>query len=365
MEGGIATTYYVVAALNSLLKRASVPWRGSVLDEITAFFERRTKSDGVGVLTMDARGMPKIATHLRHTCYGYLIMAELAGAAGAAAKLDELVKISAATLSQSMSKDELLGEWIIESWPIGGIASYVASRDRLYASPHAYVWPQREKRYWPDVRERMLDALAQISSAQLSRVGATKEKGKRELNEHMPFWHPIKDAEVLRLHSTLGCLSLVGRDIAAREIGRARIHQIVEEMRRQVSADHEQIPRFSPSAHPSISAACAMLKMALGPWYEPTSEDGEFIFKVLDFIRLHWREPAVYGDYWTEFTAPILQLEELIADLDITSLVQRGENILSLLEAPDEGVNTSHVGGDVTETCDVLRRIIPIALGEA
>jgi hypothetical protein len=363
MEGGIATTYYVVAALNRLLKRAGGSWRKSDLNEITVFFDRRTRSDGVGVLTMDTRGIAKIATHLRHTCYGYLIMAELAGVQGAPTKLNQLAEVSATALARAISRDELLGEWIIESWPVGGIASYIASRDHLYASKYAHVWVPRERRCWPGVRERMLDSLAQLSSTQLSRVGATKEKGKNEFDEHTPFWHPIKDAVVLRLHSTLGCLSLVGKDLAAREVGRKRIEEIVKELHRQLFSDPEHAPRFSPTSPPSLSAACAMLKMVLGPWYEIADEDGEFIIMILDFIRSHWREPAVYSDYWTEFTAPILQLDDLIAGLDVTELVRQGEHFLDLLKMSADDIKVSLPDEDEREMCEVLLRITSTALG--
>lgn len=56
-------------------------------------------------------------------------------------------------------------------------------------------------------------------------------------------------------------------------------------------------------------------------------------------------------------------MKELIADLDITSIVKREEHILSFFEAPGEGVNSSPLTGDVTETCDVLRQIIPKVSG--
>jgi hypothetical protein len=363
MDGGVATSYYVIKALSSLLQRASGVWRTAALNEIAAFFVSRTTPAGVGVLTMDPRGIPKIATHLRHTCYGYLIMAELAESPGAPAELRQQAEVSAAALAQPMSKDELLREWILESWPVGGIASYIASHDHLNTSSYSRVWSPREKRYWPGVRERMLDALAHLTSTQLSRIGATKEKGKKEFDEHMPFWHPIKEDEKLRLHSTIGCLSLVGKDLAKREFGRKRIEDTVKELRRQILTDQEHAPRFSPDSPPSLSAACAMLKMVLGGWYKPTAEDREFIFNVLDFIRLNWREPNVYSDYWTEFTAPILQLEGILDDPDAAGLVQRGELILSLLEMPAEDIDLSSLSESDSEMFKILLRIMPVALG--
>lgn len=363
MDGGVATSYYVVKALSSLLKRAGNVWKMSALNEITAFFVNRATPAGVGVLTMDPRGIPKIATHLRHTCYGYLIMAELAETPGAPAELKKLAEISAAALTRPLSRDELLREWILESWPIGGIASYIASRDHLYASSYNHVWAPRERRCWSGVREKMLDALAQLTSTQLSQIGATKEKGKKEFDEHMPFWHPIKDDVKLRLHSTLGCLSLVGKDLAKREFGRKRIEDIVKELRRQIINDQEGAPRFSPDSSASLSAACAMVKIVLSDWYEPTAEDKEFIFSLLDFIRLNWRDPDVYSDNWTEFTAPLLQLGELFTDLGAAELVQRGEQILSLLEVPSGDVDLASLSEKDKEIFNVLLKISPVALG--
>ena len=363
MEGGIATTYYVVNSLGDLLQRAGTRWREPVLSEITTFFSERTKSEGVGVRTIDPRGYSQIMAHLRHTCFGYLIMADLASAPGAPAQLRKLVEISATALAKALSKDELLRVWVKESWPVGGIASYIAARDHLYASEYSYVWPERERRLWPDVRERMLDALAQLSSAQLSEIGATKEEGKRGFDEHYPYWHPIKDAAVLRLHSTLGCLSLVGKDLAAREICRKRIEDIVSHMRRQLETDKEHAPRFTPDGPPSISAACAMLKMILGNWYEPSEADREFIVKLIEFIGLRWKDPAVYTDYWTEFTAPLLRVSECFGGEEIPQFVLRGERILDLISLPVKDLEADHVDESDKEVINVLDTITPSALG--
>jgi len=362
MEGGIATTHYVVKALGTLLHRAGAAWNKSILDEIADFFVVRTTPAGVGVLTMDPRGVPKIATHPRHTCYGYLIMVGLVDTPGAPPELNKLVEMCASTIVRPVAKDVLLREWIIESWPVGCIASYIASRDHIYNSPYARVWAPRERRCWPGVREKLLDALAQLSSTQLSLLGATKEKGRKGFDEHLPYWHPIKDAVELRLHSTLGCLSLVGKDLAARKAGRGRIEEIVRDVRRQLADDPEHSPRFSPDRPPSISAACAMLKLILGEWYEPAADDRALVFEVLDFIRTRWKDSELYQDYWTEFTAPLLQINEMFAGLDASGFVRRGERILSLLETTTEGARP-HSGDEDGDLLDVLTRLTPVALG--
>jgi hypothetical protein len=208
----------------------------------------------------------------------------------------------------------------------------------------------------------MLDALACVTSTQLSVSGATKEEGKPWFDEHSPFWHPIKDAEILRLHSTLGCLSLVGQELAAREVGRQRIGSIVAELRDQLERDPEGAPRFAKGAPPSLAAACAMLKLVLGAWYEPTAADREFVFKILDFIRLRWKDPEVYGDYWTEFTAPLLQLDEMFVGLDVGGLVKSGERLLDAFEAFGDDAAAA-LGAEDGEAYGVLSRVRASALG--
>jgi hypothetical protein len=361
LEGGIATSYYVVASLSSIHRRAGTGWRRAVLDEVTAFFAHRTNAEGVGVRTL-RRGVPHIEAHLRHTCFGYLIVSELAEARGAPTTLKQLAEASARVLARAVPRDKLLTEWLPESWPVGCIASYVAARDHLYHSVYADVWAPREKQRWPGVREIMLDTLARVTSTQLSVSGATKEEGKPWLDEHSPFWHPIKDAEILRLHSTLGCLALVGRDLAAREAGRQRIGAIVAELREHLARDLEGTPRFAQGAPASLAAACAMLKLVLGAWYEPTAADREFVFMVLDFIRLRWKDPEVYGDYWTEFTAPLLNLDEMFTGLDVGGLVRSGERLLDAFEASGDNV-AAVLGVDDGEVYTVLRRVRAPALG--
>lgn len=364
MEGGIATTYYVVKALSQFHKKSDSAWEEAILKDIAKFFKCRIRPDGVGVLGMDAHGFPKIVTHLRHTCYGYLILADLLEVCGdGSEELRMLANKSADLLIDAFTADELLQEWIPESWPIGGIASYIAAREHLYNSKIGNKWPPHEKRCWPDVREAMLDALAELSSTHLSLLGAIREPGKRALSEHLPYWHPIKDAPILRLHSTLGCLSLVGKDIAKREFGQSRIREIVKDLRQQVLMDPQHAPRFCHDSSPSFAAACAMLKLVLGPWYEPTNEDREFVLYLLDFLRLRWKDPEVYTDYWTEFTAPILQIDELLSGLDTRALVRESEFFIEDAEPLELGSYGEPAGAREREFLSFLDRITPVALG--
>lgn len=364
MEGGIATTYYVVKALSHFHKKSEAIWREAIVKDIAKFFKSRIQRDGIGVSGMDGHGFPMIVRHLRHTCYGYLILADLVEACGdSSEELRMLASRSADLLINARSADELLQAWIPESWPIGGIASYIAAREHLYNSKMGNKWPPHQKRYWPDVREAMLDALAELSSTHLSLLGAIKEPGKRALSEHLPYWHPIKDAPILRLHSTLGCLSLVGKELAKREFGQSRIREIVKDLRQQVLMDPHHAPRFCHDSSPSFAAACAMLKLVLGPWYDPTKEDREFVFYLLDFLRLRWKDPEVYTDYWTEFTAPILEIDQLLSGLETRALVREAEIFIEGAENLELGLYGVPLSAHERKFRSFLDRITPVALG--
>jgi hypothetical protein len=82
MEGGIATTCYVVRSLLALWRRSGTPVPPDVLADLYAFFTHRVGEDGgCGVYTVDHRGLPGIAVHFRHTCFAYLTLADLNTAA--------------------------------------------------------------------------------------------------------------------------------------------------------------------------------------------------------------------------------------------------------------------------------------------
>jgi len=83
---------------------------------------------------------------------------------------------------------------------------------------------------------------------------------------------------------------------------------------------------------------------------------------VLFRSRLRWRDREAYGDYWTEFTAPLLQLDEMFAGLDTGGLVRSGERLLDLFEA-SEGHAGAALGGEDGEAYEVLRRVRAPALG--
>jgi hypothetical protein len=106
-----------------------------------------------------------------------------------------------------------------------------------------------------------------------------------------------------------------------------------------------------------------MVKLVLGPWYEPTIEDHRLLFYLLDFIRLRWKDPEVYEDYWTEFTAPILQIDELLSGFDTKTIVREAESFIQ-----DGGlINSRYEQRSLTDSEQefsiALNRIRPVALG--
>lgn len=364
MEGGIATSYYVLKSLKGYLSRLGVRFDPLILGEVATFLKERTTTAGIGIRTTTSRGTSKVDANLRHSCLGYLIMCELVPFAfPAKGELREAIHHVSSYILKPLSHEDLLNAWLSESWPIGGIASYIAARDHLFNTQYDKDWIQGEGRFWPAVRDRLLDALAGVSSERLYTLGLSRNADQKGFDEHMPFWHPIKSLSVLRLHSSLGCLSLVGQDIAKRSVGRNRIMGIVKALREQVLNSNDRAPRFAPESPPSFAAACAMLEMTLGSWYEPVEEDLEFILSLLSFMEHKWSNPDVYVDYWSEFAAPILNLEELHLALgkDIAFAAREADAILQEVTPEDERRRTklSHQG---LRTVSVLQRILPVAL---
>jgi hypothetical protein len=293
--------------------------------DLYKFLSARTTSEGVGIKTITSRGIEKIDANLRHTCFGFLIMHEIAYFAknqSISSKLKNLIDSVTLNILERLTQKKLLDVWVNETWPIGGIAVYIAVHDHIFKSKIGEDREnyQQKNKVWFEVRERLLDTLAALNSNQLDILGLLTSDNKKRLTDHMPYWHPINDMSVLRLHSTLGCLELVGTDIAKRASGLERISDIVKDLREQVMDSNDKAPCFKPHNKPSFGAACAMLNMLLGHWYEPTDEDREFVFALLSFMEDNWSNPDVYSDYWTEFSAPILDLDEIHVGLSKSKL---------------------------------------------
>jgi len=313
LEGGIATTYYVVRSLLELWHRSGAPVPGDLLGEICAFFASRVEQDGgCGIYTVSHRGVPGVEVHLRHTCFAYLTLAELSRAATLPRAAREKLEATAEFIQKVRDPDALWRDWIEESWPIGALASYIAARDALYADG---MWTGRESRLWPGVRLRMLESLSEAHSLDIRvshrRLTGTAQGG----TEWWPYWEPIANAEFLRLHSTLGCLHLVGAELLETPRGADRIRTLVAQVRREADSLATG-PRFAQIHDPSLAAACALLQLLLGAWYSPVREDIPVVESVMSFIEENWDNPAVYHDFWTEFSAPLFTLDEMAPAMD-------------------------------------------------
>jgi hypothetical protein len=335
-EGGITSTFFVLRSLNSYLNRFHRRLPRKLLNELVTFFVLRSTPRGIGIETVDARGNRGVDPNLRHTCFGYMAMNELASAGADTSELGLALRTAAEYLLQPFSAEQLLDLWLNDSWPLGGIASYIAARDKLLAAPDCHPDLHEARRVWPGVRNRLVQGLIEIKSADVFRWRA-KHRGDGE--EHYPLWHPIYGRPVLRLHSSNGCLSLVGRYVASELGGRDRIGQVVATVRGELLDMNDRAPRFAQGRPPSFAAASAMLELVLGEWYEPIPADMEFISALLGFLTSRWEDPSIYQDYWTEFTAPLLDIEEFHQALgpDLKLTVDEGEHAFTGCECARRG----------------------------
>jgi hypothetical protein len=243
----------------------------------------------------------------------------------------------------------LLSLWLEDSWPVGAIAAYISARSSLFDSSDledgAFV---QQLRRWPGVRDKLLGALSDLTSTQI--VALTG----RPASEHFPYWHPIADLPILRLHSTLGCLELVGAQFRQ---DNQRINDLVRKLREHLKGCKGQ-PRFEPESCPSVAAASALLGIVLGPWYEPVEEDLELLDNSMSFLEDHWMDPAAYEDYWSEFAAPLLGLSEILRGLENSTTCKKVETLLAM----DVGLGGQEVR-PATDIMHTFSAIIPTALG--
>jgi hypothetical protein len=335
-EGGITSTFFVLRSLNAYLNRFHRHLPRQLVNELAQFFAMRTTPRGIGIESVDARGNRGVDPNLRHTCFGYMAMNELVSAGADNSELDRALRTAGDYLLQPFSSEQLLDLWLNDSWPLGGIASYIAARDKLLSAPDCQPDLREALRVWPGVRTRLVQGIIEIKSTDVFRWRA-KHRGDGE--EHYPFWHPIYGRPVLRLHSLNGCLSLVGRYIAAEPSGRDRIELVVAKVRGELLDMNDRAPRFGRNRPPSFAAAAAMLELVLGEWYEPVPADIEFISALLEFLTSRWQDPSIYHDYWTEFTAPLLDISEFHQALgsDLEESVDEGEHMFATFEPARRG----------------------------
>lgn len=362
MEGGIATSYYVLNALNKFYKKVNSKIDSKIIDDVVTFLEARTTSGGIGIQTTSYRGTPQVAANLRHTSFGYLIMSEVESLdPSASKKLANPIKNAIAIILNPLTPEDLLNSWLSESWPIGGIASYIASKDHIFKTRYNGSYLE-EKKIWKVVRKNLIESLAELNSLKLHFLSSPKPEFGSKFIEHYPFWHPIFDRPTLRLHSTLGCLKFVGKELSSTPQGQARIKKIVQLLKRLIFNKYKGAPRFSKDSPPSFSAASAMLTIILGEWYEPESEDFELINTLLSFMENNWSNPDVYQDYWSEFTAPLLAIDEIYIGLGDTLYTNYNVS-LKINEILNKNLILDKLPSEYISLIKKINKILPIALG--
>lgn len=335
MEGGIATSYFVSNALCSLHSLTGAAMPPHVLREVYQFFQHRSDASGnFGIRRSSARGGDEIDVNLRHTCFSVLTLLALREATGALPKeLERRVHQSAKLIFAARSQEELLDRWFRESWPVGGIAAYVAARDRLLQTKYTSGLDSHARAAWAATRTPLLDALASIADHEIELVTSRLGLPRVGLSVHWPWWPPILNREVLRLHSTLGCLELVGTELAKRPTGVARI----DALNRQLSDDLRRrgVPAFSDSSPGSIAAAIGILNLVLGDWQDTQDDtDGvreEVLEATLSYIAEMWSNPDAYVDYWSEFTVPLLSQRAIRDTVDLRFVVETGNARINAL----------------------------------
>ena len=328
LEGGIATTYYVFHSLSALVRRLNVSLPAAIERDMLTFFTDRTKSDGIGVYTIDNRGECVKTVYFRHTCFGMMIINDLCTLmpdshsrewAGLARQATNIV-------TKDVDWRELREKWFKESWPVGGMASYVAARTRCLAGENAAnsSW----KVVWPQVEKEMVSTIGGLTSGQIESMRRTLTSGSDQspCPEYYPHWEPIKGKPVLRLHSTLGCLHLIGKEIASCTSGRRRLEELINLVSKELLGGSQGLPRFAPTEPPSVAAACALLCFVLGPWFEdwfkPSEAVTELVDRIMDFLETRMLEPSIYGDFWSEFCAPLLAEPWLFDALRLQEMIR-------------------------------------------
>jgi len=358
MEGGIATSYYVIRALCQFYREAGVPLDPGLIRSIGAFFKARTNADGsIGIITVGDRGDERVMAHMRHTCFGYLIERELAELNRLDPELQGCHERTVGYLLKDVPHQVLVEAWMNESWPVGGIASYIAARDDLYAS-FPSRWGRSAYRNWPEVKRRLVSGLTRLRSSHIANLTMNQGRLASHSGEYFPYWHPIKSQPVLRMHSSLGCVSLLRRSVGSDGDLDERLEGIIRELTSEIFAGGEPAPRFMEGGRPSIAAASAVLELSLCSESDDSSVS-DLVNNVISFIESKWDAPEVYHDYWSEFTAPLLGADAVLTSVDIGAVLRRATRVL-------DGVGEHDSVDDETEKelRSKIERLIPVALGK-
>lgn len=318
MEGGIATTYFVLRSLRTFFDRIGQPIPSDIVSDIATFIKSRTDNEGaVGIIAIDPRGVKKIHANLRHSCFAYLIMSGIFPSKEQKGKQKSAMQRIARFILKKRSQSELVHEWIKESWPIGGLASYITAMNAIIENGHALGISEQHTQRTIASTNYLVELIATIKRQHLELMGLPLESRGNNNLEFYPFWHPIEGLPVLRIHSTLGCLQLVGKMLYKTESGSARIFEIIKAIRKELDEGKTE-PRFAPDRPSSLSAAISMLAILLETWYEPNVKDLILIDGLLSFVEKKWSDPEIYQDYWSEFVVPLLELSDICDPLQDT-----------------------------------------------
>ena len=362
MEGGIATTYFVLRHMNRFVERAGCQRSMNISHDMQVFLASRTDRAGaVGIKSIDTKGINKIHVNLRHSCFAYLIMDELYPLATRTSLQERAMRDVARFIMESRSYYDLAHEWVSESWPVGGIAAFISAVSSVLANNHC---SNLDGSLLCRVKGSILalsHLLAELRLKHLYALGMPVESKQKELHDSFPFWHPISGLDVLRIHSTLACLQLAGGVLIQSPCGGERLRLI----KRELSADLDQlngVPRFSVDGPESISAAIAMLAILLENDNDDTQEGRHSVDMLLDFIESRWDLPIAYEDCWTEFTAPLLSMPSVLSSLNdgLCALVNEGGVVERILRCGETRVQTA-----TDRASDVLvtaRTLLPAAL---
>ncbi|MCP4685456.1 MAG: hypothetical protein GY867_08400 [bacterium] len=298
--------------------RLSVPIDPGILADLREFFNVRTTKAGIGVYGKDLRGAVKVQANLRHTCQGFLLAHEAVNRGIATPAFYAISKRAASIIAEPRTWDELLGAWFSESWPVGGVASYIVARDVIFRE---YVGDDLAAvaRVWPQVRAELLNLLTLLPTMRIRElcVDAGQDLSSWPTADYYPWWDSIKGLPELRLHSTLGCLHLVGGEIGSTNAGSERLKMIISQLADEVGGTNANTVSFAPGGRASMAAACAMLDLLLtvssSCGLSLTSSTRDLVGTLISYIEGSWDNPEHYHDYWSEFCVPLIANSTLLS----------------------------------------------------
>jgi hypothetical protein len=307
IEGGIATSYFVLNSIKDILKQVESPLKDRMIENLFSFILKRVNTDGMGIAT-NKRGVYSLDVNLRHTSFGYLIINRLLELNCDAYQLIEYKSKLENILAQDFEPEFILKQIFSESWPVGGICAYLRALQEL-TYEGANTMSLKKFDY---ILNNFYSNIAKMNSSDIY-TNRSLYINKSNFTEHFPYWHPIKNMNQLRLHSTLAAIELLGAGFIKNPNAIQRIKHIKEEI--CVDLEKQKGFKFSINSKPSIAAAFSILKILSINIGESSNIEGKAIEKTLDFIETNWDNSNVYHDYWSEFNAQIFTIDGMLNKL--------------------------------------------------